>query len=152
MRAAREGGRGIGGGGGEGVSSSSSSSSNDGAAANAHTWSTHCPPAHPPTHPACLPRLVWVCWQHPNMPWDDTELWVGEVAGDGSVGGARRVAGGAGTSVQQPQWSAGGVLHFVSDAPGGWWNVQRVGEGGAVEEVCPMQAEVGGPAWLFGNR
>ncbi|HET6892506.1 MAG TPA: hypothetical protein VFH31_15490, partial [Pyrinomonadaceae bacterium] len=25
-------------------------------------------------------RLAWLTWNHPNMPWDESELWVGEFA------------------------------------------------------------------------
>ena len=39
-------------------------------------------------------RLAWRTWNHPNMPWDGCELWVGELKADGTLGGARRVAGG----------------------------------------------------------
>ncbi len=48
------------------------------------------------------------------MPWDGCELWVGEVEGDGSIGNARRVAGGAHESIFQPEWSPiGRPLLFV---------------------------------------
>ena len=40
-------------------------------------------------------RLVWLTWNHPNMPWDGTELWLAEVAGDGGLARAQRIAGGA---------------------------------------------------------
>ena len=67
-------------------------------------------------------RLAWLTWNHPNMPWDGTELWVGEIQVDGSVGEAQLVAGGAEESIFQPEWSPDGVLYFVSDR-NGWWNL-----------------------------
>ena len=62
------------------------------------------------------------------MPWDGTELWVGDLAGDGTVTGERRVAGGADESIFQPAWSPSGELHFVSDRTG-WWNLYRERDG-----------------------
>jgi dipeptidyl aminopeptidase/acylaminoacyl peptidase len=94
-------------------------------------------------------RLAWLCWDHPNMPWDGTELWVGELAEDGSVAAPRKVAGGEGESIFQPAWSPDGVLHFSSDRSG-WWNLYRAGEGGAAELLCGMEAEFGLPQWGLG--
>ena len=37
-------------------------------------------------------RLALLTWNHPNMPWDGTELWVGELDRDSNVSSARRVA------------------------------------------------------------
>lgn len=91
-------------------------------------------------------KLVWISWEHPNMPWDDTALWVADVAADGSLSNHRQVAGGEGESVMHPQWSADGRLHFISDAPTGWWNVFALGTGGEAKAVCPMRAQVGRPA------
>ncbi len=93
-------------------------------------------------------RLAWLTWNHPNMPWDGTELWVGEVAPDGSLGRRERVAGGPAESIVQPEWSPDGVLYFVSDRTG-WWNLYRWRDGRA-EPLCPMDAEFGGPQWMFG--
>jgi dipeptidyl aminopeptidase/acylaminoacyl peptidase len=77
-------------------------------------------------------RLAWLCWDHPRMPWDGTELWVAELAGDGSVSGERLVAGGPGESVLQPLWSPSGELWFASDRTG-WWNLYAVDPGPATE-------------------
>jgi len=96
-------------------------------------------------------HLAWLCWNHPNMPWDGTELWLGEVQGDGTIEGARRIAGGAGESIFQPEWSPAGRLHFVSDKSG-WWNLYRIneGQGETFEALCEMEAEFGQPQWVFG--
>ncbi len=53
-------------------------------------------------------RLAWLTWDHPRMPWDGTELWTAELAGDGSVTGERLVAGGPDESILQPLWSPDG--------------------------------------------
>ena len=58
------------------------------------------------------------------MPWDETELWVADVDSDGKPGNARLVAGDAGESIGEPQWSPDGTLFFVSDRRG-WWNLYR---------------------------
>ena len=92
--------------------------------------------------------LAWLCWDHPNMPWDGTELWVAEVNADGSLGKAELVAGGEEESIFQPEWSPGGILYFVSDRSG-WWNLYRR-SGEAVEPVIEREAEFGVPQWLFG--
>jgi dipeptidyl aminopeptidase/acylaminoacyl peptidase len=92
-------------------------------------------------------RLAWLAWNHPNMPWDGTELWIGEVQPDGSLGRTEKVAGGLEESVIQPEWSPDGVLHFISDRSG-WWNLYRWRRG-RTESLCAMAAEFGRPPWVF---
>lgn len=93
-------------------------------------------------------RLAWLTWNHPNMPWDGTELWVGEIDSDGSIVRHQLVAGGSEVSIFQPEWSPEGRLYFVSDV-NGWWNLYRW-EGGKIEPVLEMEAEFGRPQWIFG--
>ena len=93
-------------------------------------------------------RLAWLTWNHPNMPWDGCELWVGKFAEDGSVVNRRMIAGGLSESIFQPEWSPDGRLYFVSDASG-WWNIYRETPDG-IENVCAMKAEFGAPQWVFG--
>lgn len=92
-------------------------------------------------------RLSWMTWNHPNMPWDGCELWVGDLEASGSVTNARLVAGGLTESIFQPLWSPDGLLYFVSDRSG-WWNIYRL-SGEQVEPMCPRDAEFGTPQWLF---
>ncbi|HEX8178310.1 MAG TPA: S9 family peptidase [Pyrinomonadaceae bacterium] len=103
-------------------------------------------------------RLAWLCWNHPNMPWDGCELWVAEVTDDGTLGQMTLVAGGTDESIFQPEWSpVDGALHFISDRSG-WWNLYRAGRAAdAVQEigahVAPLYelaAEFGQPQWGFG--
>jgi len=93
-------------------------------------------------------HLAWISWNHPNMPWDGTELWVAPIQPDGALGVARLIAGGVAESVVQPRWSPAGVLYFVSDRTG-WWNLYRYQ--GVVEALYPMEAEFGVPHWVFGS-
>lgn len=96
-------------------------------------------------------QLAWITWNHPNMPWDGTELWVADVAADGSLGPARLIAGGPTESVLQPNWSSESTLYYVSDRTG-WWNLYEWIEEGYVEPLCPMAAEFAGPQWAFGQQ
>lgn len=92
--------------------------------------------------------MCWLEWRHPNMPWDGTELWVGEVSEDGGVCAKRKVAGGSRESIFQPQWSPHGTLHFVSDRTG-FWNLYRE-DGGRIVPLQQRNAEFGLPQWQFG--
>jgi dipeptidyl aminopeptidase/acylaminoacyl peptidase len=123
--------------------------------------------------------LAWTQWDHPNMPWDETSLWVATIdrAEDGTPTGLsaeRLVAGGSGESIVQPIWAPDGTLLFSTDRSG-WWNPHRF-DGASVtplitsivggdEDRGPedddgvaratsdgVHAEIGGPAWVFGLR
>jgi dienelactone hydrolase len=93
-------------------------------------------------------RLAWLQWNHPNMPWDGCELWVGELNEDGKLTSSSRVAGGPTESIFQPQWSPDGTLYFSSDQSG-WWNLYRLGKNGEAEPLHKMSAEFGWPQWVF---
>src|SRR3954470_21376172 len=90
------------------------------------------------------------------MPWDATVLWVADIDPLGDPGGAQcrlvrpcPVASGRGESLVQPEWGPDGELYVISDRSD-WWNVYRVTPG-ALLPVFPVEAEVGGPAWIFGQ-
>ena len=92
-------------------------------------------------------RLAWISWDNPRMPWDGTELWVADLASDGTLSGERLVAGGPEESVLEPAWAADGRLHFASDRSG-WWNLRC--EDRALTAL--EDGEIGVPAWVFGTR
>lgn len=93
-------------------------------------------------------RLAWLAWNHPDMPWNGTELWLADMAPDGSLQNQRRVAGSRDESIFQPVFSSDGTLYFVSDRSN-WWNLYRLRHG-QVEALAPMEAEFGMPQWIFG--
>ena len=107
-------------------------------------------------------RLAWMQWDHPQMPWDGTELCVARLAVDGDgaptlIGEPVVVAGGADESVVGPEWDGEGQLWFSSDRSG-WWNLYCVadpagpGDDGVPVVVAPVDAEIGGPRWVGGLR
>ena len=92
-------------------------------------------------------RVAWLSWNHPDMPWQGTELWLAAFADDGSLVHSRRMAGGPGESLCQPVWAPDGKLYVVSDRSG-FWNLYRLEVDGLVA-VLPMAAEFGLPQWVF---
>ncbi len=71
-------------------------------------------------------QLAWLTWDHPRMPWDGTELWVGDFETDGSVSNpAPRRRRARASRSSSPSGVRAGVLHFVSDRTG-WWNLYRL--------------------------
>ncbi len=100
--------------------------------------------------------LSYICWRHPNMPWDGTELHIAQLDNNGLVDKDIHIAGGQTDAIFQPAWSPDGRLYFV-DEPKGWWNLfvlpepQKAFSGVAnIVSVSPMEAEFGLPLWVFG--
>ena len=96
-------------------------------------------------------RLCFLAWDLPWMPWDGCELFVAELAPDGTLGDPTHIAGRNGEeSIWQPEWSPSGDLAFASDRSG-WWNLERVRKG-EQRVLHEAEAEFGYPAWVFGTR
>ncbi len=110
----------------------------------------------PAWHPGSR-RLAFIAWDHPQMPWDGTQLMLGELSADGPglprLAAAQIIAGDAGTSVLQPEFSPNGrSLAYVSDASG-WWQLYLYDlESGAHRQLTRVEAEHAEPAWVQGNR
>ena len=96
-------------------------------------------------------RLAWVAWDHPDMPWDRTQIRVAELD-DGPVSTWRTVTSGA-TAALQPEWDAAGRLVFIDD-PTGRWNLRREDAASAEGSVpvAPADADTGGGRWVLGVR
>ena len=95
-------------------------------------------------------QLAFMTWDHPDMPWDETIIWLTTLNEAGMPGELNKVAGGKNgeqkISTQQPVFSPKGELFFISDISG-WWNLYRQSSD---QSICPMEAEFGSPHWGFG--
>ncbi|MFJ7269916.1 prolyl oligopeptidase family serine peptidase [Streptomyces sp. NPDC099050] len=98
-------------------------------------------------------RVAWLGWEHPDMPWDTTDLMTAGIRADGTLGPAVPLMGGDGESVTQTEWAAdgSGTLYAVSD-PDGWWNVHAVPRDGVPRNLCPRPEEFGEALWRIGLR
>ena len=121
--------------------------------------------------------VVWLRWDHPDMPWDAAELWMARVehTGGAAGGGARlvltehrRVAGGREAAIARgiehpvsvclPSWAPDGSLWWCDDADE-YWHLRRLppglaepGAGDAAPlAMAPAQEEVGEPRWVSGG-
>lgn len=94
--------------------------------------------------------LAWIGWNHPDMPWESTELMLAPLTTSGT-GQARTLFGDAGVSIPQAEWASPDTLYAVAD-PDGWWNLHRVDlPSGRVECVLPMPADCAGALWQVGS-
>jgi dipeptidyl aminopeptidase/acylaminoacyl peptidase len=87
--------------------------------------------------------LAYITWNHPNMPWDGTELWLIDRLSRHQI----MVAGGNSESVADPKWSPDGKLHYVSDR-NNWWTIYREKE---QKPIIEIEAEFALPPWSFGK-
>jgi dipeptidyl aminopeptidase/acylaminoacyl peptidase len=96
-------------------------------------------------------RMLWLAWDHPNMPWNGTTLYLADLDADGTPANVRVIAGGVAESVFQPEFSPDGKeVVFVSDRTG-WWNLYAFDiAAAAARPLCPMAAEFGMPQWNLG--
>ena len=93
--------------------------------------------------------LAWTSWDHPNMPWDQTALWIADLDSSGYLSNARCLVNNENESIYQPAWCPDGELHFVSDRSG-WWNIYSFRDG-ILNALTPLNAEFGFPQWQFGT-
>lgn len=96
-------------------------------------------------------QLCWISWNHPDMPWDNTQLWLADIAQEGYLLKPYPIIGNGSEAIFQPQWSPDNQLYFVSDRSN-WWNIYRWNTESkpSVEAIAPLQAEFATPLWVLG--
>ncbi len=94
-------------------------------------------------------KLAWISWEHPQMPWDGTQLRVANITSTGELVATQVRAGGISEAVNSPVWADEQTIYFISDTSG-FWNVWSIDEAGTKHQVFPENAEWAQPMWLVG--
>ena len=100
-------------------------------------------------------HIMWIEWNHPNMPWDGTLLYQADILdGGASVNNKILIAGGDNISIFQPEYSPNGDIFYVSDESG-FWNIYKLSH----DEInnnktrhYKFKFEFGLPHWVFAMR
>jgi dipeptidyl aminopeptidase/acylaminoacyl peptidase len=87
--------------------------------------------------------VVWMEWDHPNMPWDATRLRTRSLDG----GPVRTVASDGTSSLLHPTWADDGSIIFLTDTSG-YWNFARW-DGGLAVPLHSHDFDFCGPAWVL---
>lgn len=95
-------------------------------------------------------QIVFLAWDHPNMPWDGTQLYLGTFNSSFELESTTIVAGGTEESIVQPIWLSNERFAYVGDESG-FWNIY-VHESNGSYPVTNESAEYGFPLWSFGMR
>lgn len=108
-------------------------------------------------------QIAFITWDHPQMPWDGTELRLAKLSYDGAgapaLAAVKTIAGDNGTAISQPEFSPDGrYLAYLSDA-GGKDNPERFGQlwlydlaADTHQQLTTAPAEHTAPAWVQGVR
>ncbi|CAJ1956471.1 unnamed protein product [Cylindrotheca closterium] len=108
-------------------------------------------------------KLAYITWNHPNMPWDATELRLMDLNrnGDSTLSHLLLAGSDKNTSIMQPKWHPQtGDLYYISDQSG-FYNIYRttsVETNTVMDEkkdpILPMEVDFGGaaPGWGLGQQ
>ena len=98
-------------------------------------------------------HLAWISWNHPHMPWDSSQLFLGEIKCDQdkhpTIDPILHVAGWEGNSILQPEFSPDGkYLAYISDQDGWWQLYLHSLVSGELNQLTCADADHGLPPWL----
>ncbi len=105
-------------------------------------------------------QLVWIEWEQPSMPWQESQLWLGDLNAAGEIQDKTLLLGGTSAkpidlSVFQPIWLPNGEL-LVSEDSTGWWNLMlsrlplTENRSPLWHRPWPMASETAVPQWVYG--
>ncbi len=92
--------------------------------------------------------LLFLSWDHPDMPWDGTELWEGALNESGQLEEPRCIAGSRHEAIFAPGYLPDGRSVYVSDRSG-FWNLYLRETNGDTIALAPGERSFGLPHWVF---
>lgn len=100
--------------------------------------------------------ISFVTWSHPNMPWDDTQLRVAQLAESGELQRLVEIDADQAGSKVQPSFDARNTLYFLSDRSD-YWNLVSVEIDTMRPDllstaVYPIDADCCAAQWEAGKR
>ena len=109
-------------------------------------------------------RLAWVEWNHPNMPWDNNQLWTADYETLGAesefqLTAKHRIDLGESCCVCQLLFANNGLLFFSADfadakphSSENFWNVFAYSSTKqSLSSVTQLEYEFGYPHWVYGD-
>ncbi len=94
-------------------------------------------------------KLAFLSWNHPQMPWDGTTLWMGSLDTEGFLKDLDSIAGGPNESIFQPRFARDDTLYFISDQTG-FWNLYEYKDK-KITPCLPLEGDLGIPQWILGQ-
>ena len=101
--------------------------------------------------PALSPRgnrLLWITWDLPAMPWQQSWLWVADFQADGTITHPTRLVHEPNVAVFQPDFTPEGTITYIQDRSG----FGRLTLGEQQTTVGEENCEYGLPLWQLGMR
>jgi len=101
--------------------------------------------------------LVFLSWNHPDMPWDRTTLHIADLGPRGRLRRLRTLQGQQDSARGQQLFAANGNRYVISDRDN-WWTPWRIsarslqGDAPEAEQAVALEAECCSPPWQGGNR
>ncbi|KAK7074700.1 hypothetical protein SK128_025777 [Halocaridina rubra] len=93
--------------------------------------------------------LAWVQWNHPNMPWGETRVFIGQILNEkGKLAIVKYLQHG---SMMTPSFNQNNELFYVHDTSG-WWNLYKINKRNFEINLTNQSQEVGWPMWKFGRQ
>ncbi|KAH7156450.1 Alpha/Beta hydrolase protein [Dactylonectria macrodidyma] len=99
-------------------------------------------------------KLIWLEWNHPNLPFDAAKLYSATWSGNGSISDVRLIAGKNLEGVAEPRWGPDGSLYFGKE-PQGYRRLFRIAPGQDIPVEIQLdlnQSEIGEIRWFQGSH